>query len=161
MERLAIALFPDRTKAEPVCKRLADAGLTPEIHKHELLLEKLWFVRKTHPVRIEVPSDQFERAEELITEWNAQGAMCEAIHCPECGSLRIQYPQFAHKAVIPNIIVGVMATFGAEKDFYCEDCHYTWPKEGSKISPSRPNGAPYYFIEGVPQREAPEHRKAA
>jgi hypothetical protein len=163
MEKIAIALFPDREKAEQLSQRLTEAGLKPEIHKHELLLEKLWHVHKSHPVRVEVPSNQFELAEELVCHWDAQGGLADAIHCPECGSLRVQYPQFAHKAVIPNILVGVLATFGAEKDFYCEDCHYTWPKEGSKISPSRPHGAPYYFIEGVPQRKAPapEERKAA
>jgi len=151
MERIAVAMFPDRAQAEPVCKRLAEAGVKPEIHKNELLLEKLWFVSKSHPVRIEVPSDEFDRAEEMLQDWDAHGGIPGAIHCPECKSLRVQYPQFAHKSVIPNMIVGLIATFGGQKDYYCEDCHYTWPKEGTKLSAIRPNSAPYYFIEGIPQ----------
>ncbi len=127
MERLAVAMFPDRA------------------------LEKLWFVHKSHPVRIEVPCDQFELAEEMLIESDARGSLPDAIHCPECKSLRVQYPQFAHKSVIPNVIVGLMATFGGQKDFYCEDCHYTWPREGTKLSAVRPNSAPYYFIEGMEQ----------
>ena len=169
MEKIAVAMFPDRAKAEPVCKRLAEAGTHPEIHKNELLLEKLWFVSKSHPVRVEVPSAEFERAEGMLQEWDAHGDIAGAIHCPECKSLRVQYPQFAHKSVIPNVIVGLMATFGGQKDYYCEDCHYTWPKEGTKVSASRPNSAPYYFIEGVEQTQierqpsaAPDsHRRAA
>ena len=163
MERIAVAVFPDRAKAEPICKRLAAAGIKPEIHKNELLLEKLWFTPKTHPVRIEVPCEQFERAEELLLDWDAQGAMSEAIHCPECGSMRLQYPQFAHKSVIPNVIVGLMATFGGQKEYYCEDCHYTWPKEGTKMPKAKPHSAPDYFIDGVPHQHPPpaEPRKAA
>jgi len=163
MERISVAVFPDRAKAEPICRRLAEAGVKPEIHKNELLLEKFWFVPKTHPVRIEVPAGQFESAKKLLLDWEVQGVMSEAIHCPECKSLRVQYPQFAHKSVIPNVIVGLMATFGQEKEFYCEDCHYTWPKEGTKIPKARPHSAPYYFIDGVPQEHAPTDspRKAA
>lgn len=166
MERLAVAMFPDRAKAEPVCKRLAEAGIKPEIHKNELLLEKLWFVHKSHPVRIEVPCDQFEKAEEMLLDCDAKGALPGAIHCPECKSLRVQYPQFAHKSVIPNVIVGLMATFGGQKEFYCEDCHFTWPMEGTKIFVARPHSAPYYFIEGIPQtppgtQPTDSHRQAA
>jgi hypothetical protein len=153
MERLAVAMFPDRAKAEPVCRRLAEAGMKPEIHKNELLLEKFWFVSRSHPVRVEVPCNQFEPAEHMLQDWDAHGALPYAIHCPECRSLRVQYPQFAHKSVIPNMIVGLIATFGRQKEYYCEDCHYTWPKEGTKLSAVRPHSAPYYFIEGVAQTE--------
>jgi len=161
MERISVAVFPDRAKAEPICKRLADAGITSEIHKSELMLEKLWFAPKTYSVRVEVPCDQFERAEELLLDWDSHGAMSEAIHCPECKSLRVQYPQFAHKSFIPNAVVGLMATFGGERQFYCEDCHYTWPKEGTKLPKARPHSAPYYFIDGVPQQQPPEPRRKA
>ena len=132
---------------------------------NDKLLQCLLFLCPPHAtIRVQVRGNDFKNVTCFLDREPATSVLLQrAIRCPSCGSLRVQYPQFAHKAVIPNIIVGVMATFGAEKDFYCEDCHYTWPKEGSKISPSRPNGAPYYFIEGVPQRQAPvpETRKAA
>jgi len=107
-----------------------------------------------------------EKAEEMLLDCDAKGALPGAIHCPECKSLRVQYPQFAHKSVIPNVIVGLMATFGGQKEFYCEDCHYTWPMEGTKISAARPHSAPYYFIEGIPQtppgtQPTDSHRQAA
>jgi hypothetical protein len=48
-----------------------------------------------------------------------------------------------------------------ERDFYCEDCHYAWPKEGTRIRQDRPHLAPYYFIEGVEQsRLGTEHKVA-
>jgi hypothetical protein len=153
MSRIPIALFKDCAKAEPIQHRLAEAGIAAEIHD-ELRLEKLWFVSKPDcGARIEVPANQFERAEQMLVEWDAsEGALRDAIHCPECKSLRVDYPQFTRKSLLTNLAMGVAAEVGlVEKDYYCEDCHFTWPKEGTKPRRDRPNMAPYYFIEGVDQ----------
>jgi hypothetical protein len=168
MTRTPVAKFPNRAQAEPLRARLAQAGIPAEVHD-ELRLEKLWFACKPESgVRLEVPSDHFERAEELLLDWDAaEGALNQAIRCPECRSLRVQYPQFAHKSVIPNIIMGFLATVGrVEKHYYCEECHFSWPKAGTKPSVLRPNSAPHYFIEGVEQTAlrppvAESHRRAA
>ena len=37
------------------------------------------------------------------------------------------------------------------KEFYCHDCHFTWPREGTRPSRVRPHMAPYYFIDDVEQ----------
>jgi len=171
MNRIPVALFNDRAKAEPIQRRLSQAGITAEIHD-ELRLEKLWFVAKLDcGVRLEVPAGQFERAEQMLIDWDTnEGALCDAIHCPECGSLRVAYPQFTRKSLLTNLAMGVVANVGLmDKEYYCEDCHFTWPKEGTRPRPHRPNMAPYYFIEGVEQaglhhREQPEsahHRHPA
>ena len=45
------------------------------------------------------------------------------------------YPQFAHRSLIPNLMMGFLARIGLiEKEYYCENCHYTWPKDGTKRS---------------------------
>ena len=153
MNRMPIALFSSRAKAEPVQARLVQSGIPAEMHD-ELRLEKFWFVSKPATgVRIEVPAMQFEQAYQRLLDWDgADGALREAIRCPECKSLRVDYPQFTRKFLIPNLAMGLMAAVGAlDKEFYCEECHYTWPKEGSKPSVLRPHMAPYYFIEGVEQ----------
>jgi hypothetical protein len=150
---MPVALFSNRDKAEPLKQRLVDSGIRAEVHD-ELRLEKLWFVsRPATGARLEVPAEQFERACQRLHELDAQeAALREAIRCPECKSLRVDYPQFTRKFFIPNLAMGLMAAVGAvEKEFYCEDCHFTWPREGSKRSAIRPHMAPYYFIEGVEQ----------
>src|ERR1044071_9116999 len=151
MNRIPIALFSDRSKAEPIQQRLSGAGIAAEIHD-ELRLEKLWFVgKKDAGSRLEVPADQFERGKGLLLEWDAsEGLMREAIRCPECRSLRVDYPQFAHNSLLTNLALGLMTEVGlVEKDYYCQDCHYTWPKEGHQHRRSRLHMAPYYFIERV------------
>ena len=156
MTRVPIALFNDRAKAEPLQKRLVESGVQAEIHD-ELRLEKLWFVSKPSTgVRIEVPADQFERAERLLIDWDrADAFLREAIRCPECKSLRVEYPQVTHKSMLTNLAMGLAAEVGLlEKDYYCEDCHFTWPKEGTKPRRDRHHMAPYYFIEGVEQTQS-------
>ena len=113
MNRITVATFSDRTRAEPVQHRLTDHGIKAEIHD-ELRLEKLWFVSKpTTGVRLEVACDDFAKCEQLLAEWDAkEDALHDAIRCPECKSFRVQYPQFAHKSVIPNVIMGLLVSVG-------------------------------------------------
>jgi predicted Zn-ribbon and HTH transcriptional regulator len=161
MTRVPIALFGNRAKAEPIQRRLTENGIKAEVHD-ELRLEKLWFVSKPAAgARIEVPADQFERACQFLVEWvTGDGALRDAIRCPECRSLRIDYPQFTRKSMLPNLVMGFLAAIGqVEKQFYCQDCHYTWPREGTKSSALKPNMAPYYFIEGVEQTSLTKARQ--
>jgi hypothetical protein len=168
MIRMPVALFNERAKAEPIQARLSGVGIRAEIHE-ELRLEKLWFISKKKGCgsRIEVPSNQFERAEQLLLDWdNSEGILRGAIRCPECKSLRVDYPQFTRKSLLTNLALGLAAEVGVvERDYYCRDCHFTWPRQGTKPRPDRPHCAPYYFIEGVEQSQSrsisAQHRKAA
>lgn len=163
---MSVALFPNAALASPLKQRLTENGIPAEVHD-ELKLEKCWHVsRPAAGARLEVPADQFEEAYNLLLKWDASDdALHDAIRCPECRSLRVDYPQFTRKSMIPNLIIGTLATIaGVEKEYYCEDCHFTWPKEGSRPSRERLHSAPYYFIEGVEQtttRREPEPSEPA
>ena len=170
MNRIPVALFSSSAKAGPLKQRLVQAGIQAEVHE-ELRLEKLWFVSKSSAgARLDAPANQFERACQLLLEWDmAEGALRDAIRCPECKSLRVDYPQFTRKSFIPNLAMGLSAKIGlVEKEFYCQGCHYTWPKEGTRPRAARGHLAPYYFIEGVEQTtlspqpaQSETHRQAA
>ena len=153
MNRIPVALFTSSAKAELLEQRLIQAGIQAEVHQ-ELRLEKLWFVSKNSAgARLDAPANQFERAYQLLLDWDtAESALRDAIRCPECKSLRVDYPQFTRKSFIPNLAMGLSTKIGlVEKEFYCQDCHYTWPKEGTRPRVARVHLAPYYFIEGVEQ----------
>ena len=63
---MPVALFSNRSKAEPLQRRLVEKGIQAEIHD-ELRLEKLWFVSKPSAgARLEVPADQFERGYQFL-----------------------------------------------------------------------------------------------
>lgn len=166
---MAVALFNNRQNAEAGGRLLAAEGFKPRV-QGESWLQSLWFVpRRSAGVWLEVAADEFERAEQrlLVLDGNPP-ALRQAIRCPECGSLRVEYPQFAEHSLLTNLTLGIAAEVGlVEKEYYCEQCHFTWPKEGHKPRRDRPHLAPYYFIEGIEQTTQPEaaapdqHREAA
>ncbi len=152
MNTISIALFSRHLDADLIQRRLTDAGIPSQLHD----------CASMKGTRMDVPADQFEKAYALLQDWDkAEGGVQGSIRCPECKSFRVEYPQYTHKSALPNVLVGVLANIGAiGKEFYCHDCHFTWPKEGARPSPTRPDTAPYNFIEGVPQKEQPETRHA-
>jgi hypothetical protein len=169
MNTLSVALFGHRAGAEPLRDRLARAGIPAEIHE-EAGLRKLWFVsRREAGVRIKVPVHDFEPAKRLLLRWDMEeGALRGAIRCPECKSLQVSYPQFARHSLLTNVSLGLAAKCGlVEPEYYCEECHYTWPKTGTRPRRNRAHMAPYYFIDGVEQTtlveqtERPEAERAA
>ena len=136
MNRVRVALFNDRAAADPVRQLLLQAGIPAEIHE-ELGLARLWFVSKhSAGVGVEVPGRQSGTAQKLLLDWDGtDGALRAAIHCPDCRSLRVDYPQVTHKSFCTNLFIGFLAWIGlVEKDYYCEECHCIWPK--SCITPS-------------------------
>jgi hypothetical protein len=151
MGRIRVALFRNSVLAKPVQQRLLQAGIPAEIHA-ELGLARLWFVSKrTADVRLQVHPDQFEHASKLLLEWHsAHGLLRDAIRCPECNSLRVDYPQFTPRSLFTNLAMGLMAELRLlEREYYCEDCHYMWPKRSAKGSRQRRHMAPDYFIEDL------------
>ena len=160
MNRIRLALFPDRAAAQPARSGLLQIGIPAQIHD-ELQLERLWFVRKSAAgVRLEVPAKQLERSIKfLLVGEAAHGVLRHAIRCPECRSLRVDYPQFTRKSFLTNLAMGLMAEFRlVEKQYYCEDCHCMWSKQG-KVRRKRPHLAPNYFVEDIEQMTSSEtHR---
>jgi len=151
MNRIRVALFPERRAAEPLRQELLRANIPAELHE-EPQVARLWFVsRSAAGVRLEVPTRKWEHCTKLLKEWNeTRAALREAIRCPECGSLRVDFPQFTQKSFFTNVAIGLMAELGlVEKQFYCEDCHFMWPKAGTRPQRERPHGAPNYFVEGL------------
>jgi len=132
METLTVAFFPSRAAAEPIKNRLVQAGIDARIVEWPWL-QRLWFVPKREAgASVEVPREHFERAEKLLIEWDAaEGTLREAIHCPECGSLRVQYPPFARHSLLTNIMMGAAGLGLVDKEFYCENCHLRGRRRGA------------------------------
>ena len=151
MNRIRLALFRDRSAAAETRERLAQAGIAAEVHD-ELQLERLWFVSKSAAgTRVEVPFELWERATRLLDEWDMSGhPPLAAVRCPECGSLRVDYPQFTRKSLLTNLAIGLLAELRVvERQYYCEECHYMWPGPEAKPPRQRAHLAPNYFVEGV------------
>lgn len=158
MNRIRVALFENRTQAEPARQRLAQEGIRAET-KAELGLARLWFISRWRAgMRLEVPAIDAERAGRLLREWSAEPRLLEhAIRCPECKSFRVDYPQFTEKSLFTNLAMGLVAGLGLiERQYYCEECHCMWLKPGGRTPRIRSHMGPDYFLERFSlKRQAP------
>ena len=87
-------------------------------------------------VKVQVDDDDFERAQQFMVEWEASDPDIASaiIRCPQCGSSRIQYPQLTRKAITPAMASLLFALRIFPKEFYCEDCHFTWTNQEERDS---------------------------
>src|SRR2546426_509787 len=141
MNLVTIATFDEPDKAEPLRKRFADAGVHAEVHD-ESRYEWFWLVAK--PIagfKLKVGKKDFENALRLLKEWDATaGVLRDAVRCPQCHSSRVEYPQLTRKFLTPNLVGIGCALRLFDKEFYCQECENTWPKD-VRVSPPRKHSA--------------------
>ena len=128
MEWLTVATFNELEDAEAICRRLREAGFTAETRDERNLQRWYFLAPALAGIRLRVPKEKHPQARELLEQWQAKdGALRKAIVCPECGSSRIEYPQFSRHFLWGGI-AAVFAALGCfERKFFCKDCNFTWP----------------------------------
>lgn len=128
---VTIATFNEPAKAKRLKERLQQAGLKADIHNEGHLQAVAFMSKPQANVKVQVEDDEFERAQQLMTEWEASDPDIAAaiLRCPQCGSSSIQYPQLTRKAITPAMASVLFALRIFPKEFYCEDCHFTWTNE--------------------------------
>ncbi len=130
MEQLmTLATFNENSKAEPLKERLKGAEIWSEIYD-ESAAQKTWFMTnepKAH-IRLRVKKEDFENAQKLLKDWDAtEGVLRDAVRCPECGSSRIEYPQFSRRTGVSAGFALLASTGIIDRTYYCENCQFTWP----------------------------------
>lgn len=128
---VTIATFNEPAKAKHLKERLQRAGLKADIHNEGHLQQVAFMSRPQANVKVQVDDDDFDRAQSLMVEWEASDPDIASaiIRCPQCGSSRIEYPQLTRKAITPAMASVLFALKIFPKEFYCEDCHFTWSHE--------------------------------
>ncbi len=135
---LTIASFNEREPADVLTDRLRAAGFNADVFD-ESAAQK-WLLLNLTPrahMRVRVPKDDGERAMQQLREWDAaDGAMKDAVRCPQCGSSRIEYPQFSRRTLMGALPAAAAAAGIIERQFFCEACGFTWdgePKEAPEL----------------------------
>jgi predicted RNA-binding Zn-ribbon protein involved in translation (DUF1610 family) len=132
MEQLiTVATFNEREPADQVAARLREAGLAAEVYDESH--EQKWKLFNLHPrahMRVRVHSAEENRAHALLDEWqHTEPALGASVKCPECGSSKIEFPQFSRRTLM-GALPALAATAGViAQEYYCEACHFTWPAE--------------------------------
>jgi hypothetical protein len=93
-----------------------------------------------------VRKNYFEDAVKL-SEASPPAVLTKALHCPACGSLRVNYPQMTRRFILPTILLHLGIIFRViEHECYCEHCHHMWNLPGAKTSLRKPRDAkPFPF----------------
>ena len=154
MSKLTVATFHDKAKAAEVRDRLEQAGIRAEIYD-ESKLQKFWFFSEhLAGEKVRVDERDFERAREMLQGLDLnENVLKDAVRCPECGSSRIEYPQFTRKFVVPTLVeIFTVVAPGMKKRFYCEDCHFTWCKD-PEADPSPWDGSKELDVLGWPRKK--------
>lgn len=125
---VTVATYNDRTPAENLVRRLREAGF--DSHLHDESAEQKWKLFNLTPrahLRVRVRANEEDRALEQVAQWSREASLDDAIQCPECGSSRIEFPQFSRRTIVGALPAALAAAGVIEQDYYCQSCQYTWP----------------------------------
>jgi predicted RNA-binding Zn-ribbon protein involved in translation (DUF1610 family) len=125
---ITIATFNEAPPAEKLKDRLHDAGMHVDI-MDDSAAQAIFFMNR-HPrahMHVQVRKEEYEAAKKLVREWEKEGLMAEAVICPQCGSSRIEFPQFSRRTAGSMFFAALSAAHLIPREYYCEDCQFTWP----------------------------------
>lgn len=131
---VTIATFNEPAKAKNLKERLQAKGVTADLH-NEAQLQAVAFMSKPQAnAKVLVHEKDFDTANALMAEWETSDPElgAAAIRCPQCHSPRIEYPQMTRKFLTPGLVSILFALKMLEKEFYCQDCHFTWSGENGR-----------------------------
>lgn len=128
MQWIDVATFSDRDTAEALKFELVNHGLCTRVHD-ESALQRYWFLAgNVGSYRVEVTKGDESSAERWVRDWKGAGA-ATALHCPECHSTHVDFPQFTRKFMTISILPILFARLFHLQRYYCKSCHHTWTKD--------------------------------
>ena len=133
-QTITVATFNESAPAEALKDRLDKAGYHAEV-TDESGAQSIFFMSRQHraQMRVQVRKEEYETAKNLIREWEPDGAMAQAVRCPQCGSSRVEYPQFSRRTGASLFFAFLSMLHLIPREYYCEDCQFTWP---DKVEPT-------------------------
>ena len=133
-----LAVFNELEPAEALVARLRSSGIEANVHdESDQQKWQLWNMSPRAHLHVRVAVEQEAKARELLTAWAAEaGADLHTLRCPDCGSFKIEYPQFSRKTLVGALPAALAAAGVIERGYYCEACHFTWPAGPPKPEPA-------------------------
>jgi hypothetical protein len=130
-----IAMFENLSDGQTLERALKNKGFEARTYNDKLLRCFLFLRPPRATFRVQVRDNDFKNATDFLSGEPADASpLAKAIHCPSCGSLRVQYPQMTRKFFMPTVLLHLGIIFRViEHEAYCESCHHLWnlSKDGS------------------------------
>src|SRR5437660_11807662 len=127
---VTIATIDEATKAKHLKQRFQENGVHADVMTEGQFQRMTSGAKAQANAKVLIEEGDFDKAQQLLLEWEkSDPEVGAAMKCPQCGSPRIQYPQMTRKFLTPALVGFLCAINVIPKEFYCEDCHYTWGNE--------------------------------
>lgn len=123
-----VATFSDLDKAEGVKNKLESMGVHAEVVDESKYQRFLFLSKPLAGEKVYVKEEDFEKARQALHIADEQEHILQGeVRCPQCGSARIDYPQFTRKFITTTLVEIFCVLHLVDKQFFCEDCQHTWP----------------------------------
>lgn len=121
-----LAVFENIKDGQILEEFLQERGIDARTYNDKLLQSFLFLCPPRVTFRVQVRKDHFSKATHALDE-AVPAILDKAIHCPSCGSLRVNYPQMTRKFFLPTVLLHLGIIFRViEHECYCENCHLIW-----------------------------------
>jgi len=123
-----VATFNDLEKAEAVKIKLEQAGIPARVLDQSKLQRFIYLSKPLACDKVLVNEADYEKARNFLRVSDAQDHILQhEVHCLQCGSPHVDYPQFTRKFITTTFFGVLFALMHLiDRSFYCQDCHYTW-----------------------------------
>jgi hypothetical protein len=133
-----VAVFEESNEAQILEDFFKNKGIEARTHNDKILQLLLFLCPPRATFRVQVRHGFLKYAMDLLdAEPDVTAILQKAVHCPDCGSLRVDYPQMTRKFFLPTLLLHLGIIFRViEHECYCESCHYIWnlpPKLASPV----------------------------
>jgi hypothetical protein len=128
-----VAVFGNFADGKMLESALRDRGFEVRTYDDKFFRRVLFLRPPGITYRVQVRSNDLPAATRLL-EAEHPAVLGRALHCPACGSRRVNYPQMTRKFVLPTVLLHLGIIFRViEHQCYCEHCHEMWvlPKRGA------------------------------
>ena len=121
-----VALFDNLAAAQIFEAYLRDKRMDTRTFNDKFLQAILFLCRPRATYRVQV-RDHFSKMATEILKAGEPPVLEKAIRCPDCGSLRINYPQMTRRFLLPTVFLHLGIIFRIiHHQAYCEACHCMW-----------------------------------
>lgn len=141
-----VAVFEDAGDSQVLAAFLKDHGCETRTHDDKWFRLFLFLRPPRKTYRVQVREHHFEEVAGLL-QGKSPAVLEHAMHCPSCGSLRINYPQMTRRFILPTILLHLGIIFRIiDHQCYCEHCHAVWYLPAEKAArKERPEVKPFPF----------------
>lgn len=121
-----LAMYEDHQIGKSLETFLAENGIAARIYDDKLFRRFLFLRPPRATYRIQVQAHHYADAIRLLNE-KLPASLGQALHCPSCGSLRVNYPQMTRQFIVPTVALhlGILLRI-LEHQCYCENCQQMW-----------------------------------